>query len=138
MADTSDLYGRYPRVRCAAGQLTANQVNGVDSGNIIVRGESGRTLTVVGGWMRAIGGAAGACTSVDVKNTAGTPVVAVACTQGGLTENTIVRFGTPTTGEFNTANTTMGKGKGLQIAKTGSAMTTATAIDYCVLYTVSA
>ena len=135
MASDTSIVGRYPRIRCARGNATTAQVN---AGKTIVNAVSGRTLTVVGGWMRALGGNAGGTTSVDIKDTKATsPVVAVACTQAGLTQNTILRFGTATTGEFNTSNTALTKNKGLQIVKTGNDLTTATSVDYVVYYTVS-
>ena len=136
MASDTSIVGRYPRIRCARGSLSNAEVN---AGKIIVKAQSGRTLTVVGGWMRAIGGNAATTTSVDVKDTKSTPVVAVACTVAGLTQNTILRFGTATTAEFNTATIGLTKNKGLQIVKTGAGDLGAgtSSVDYVVYYTVS-
>lgn len=124
----------YPRVRVAAGRIGAAQVN---AGEVIVKPSADRTLTVVDAWMRAIGGNAAGATSVDVEDTASSPQVAVAFAVAALTANTVARAGVSNTTATN-LRLPLNKGEGLQIVKNGSDLTTATAIDYCVFYTVSA
>ena len=83
MANNSSL--RPKKVMSILGNLTTAQCN---SGLVVVADSGGRTCNVIGGWMRAKGGAAAACTSVDVQDTAGT--VAIAFGQAGLTQDTVL------------------------------------------------
>jgi hypothetical protein len=125
----------YPKVRCAKGQLTTAQVNAASgAGTVIVANDPQRTITVVDGWLRAIGGAAGGATVIMVEDTAGVDAFTMAV--GGLTENAVARVGLATHSTNTNVLTALTKGKGLRIGRTVSNLTTATAIDYCILYTV--
>ena len=119
------------RVHCAQGNVLLADAN---AGYTIVPDSPGRTLNVVGGYLVARGGAAAVCTSVDVKDTA--DVVAVACAQGSLTQDAYLPF-SAAAGVTWTTPTKLTAGKGLKIANTGGACTTATSFDYLVLYTVN-
>jgi hypothetical protein len=124
----------YPRCRVAEGQLTAAQVNANSrAGTKIVEPVAGKTITVVDAWLRAIGGNAGGATAVVLESTGGTDILS--CTVGALTQNTLLRGGASnaTATNFGTA---MGKGAGLRIGCTVGDLTTATHIDYVVLYKV--
>ena len=120
------------RLRCVHGQLTLNEVK---AGEIVVGPEPGRTITVHDGWLRAIGGAAGGATAVDVKDTADPPTVAFKMAVGGLTENAVARVGLATHYTGTTVGSPLTPGEGLQIADDG-VLTTLTHLDYCIFYTL--
>lgn len=120
------------RMRCARGQLTLNEVK---AGTAVVKPEAGRTITVHDGWLRAIGGAAGGATSVNVSDTADTPIVAFAMAIGGLGQNIVARVGVATHYTGTTVGTPLTPGKGLQVIDNGT-LTTLTHLDYCIFYTV--
>lgn len=124
----------YPRCRVAEGQLTAAQVNAASgAGTNIVNPVAGKTITVVDCTMRAIGGGAGGATAVVLEDTAGTDIVSN--TVGILTQNAVVRAGITNSTATN-LGTAMAKGAGLRIGRTVSDLTTATHLDYIVLYKV--
>lgn len=124
----------FPKCKVAEGQLTTAQVNANSgAGTVIVPAVAGRTLTVVDCWLRAIGGAAGGATAVVLEDTAGTD--AVSYVVAALTENVVARAGCSNSTATG-LGTALGKSKGLRIARTVSDLTTATAIDYMVLYKV--
>lgn len=130
MAATNTPY--HPKVRVAAGQLTAAQVNANSrAGTTIVAAAAGKTIKVVDCWMRAIGGNSGGATAVVLEDTGGTDVVSN--TVGILTQNAIVRAGISNSTATN-LGTALGKSKGLRIGCTVGDLTTATALDYCVHY----
>lgn len=114
------------------GNATTAQVN---AGLRIVEPRSGKKIAVDGGFLRALGGAAATATSVDIADTAGTPVVAVACAVAGLTANAALDF---RAAESVTLTTPLGApltvDQGLQIIKAGSNLATATSVDYVVFY----
>ena len=120
------------RMRCARGQLTIDEVK---ANAVIVKPEAGRRITVHDGWLRAIGGAAGGATGVNVVDTAGTPVVAFAMAIGGLAQNAVARVGLATHYTGTTIGNPLTPGKGLQIVDNGT-LTTLTHLDYCIFYTV--
>lgn len=122
----------YPKVRVAEGQLTTAQVN---AGTTIVTGRAGTAITVVDGWLRSIGGAAGGATSVDVEDTNSSPVLAFKMAVGGLTQNAVARMGLATHSTNTGVGAALTKGEGLQITATGT-LATSTHIDYCVFYTL--
>ena len=127
----------YPKVRCIQDQLTAAQVNAASgAGTVIVAAGSGRTLEVVDCWMRALGGNAGGATAVILTDTAASPTTLVSYAVGALTENTVARAGAASVTSTNLGASAV-KHKGLRIGRTVSDLTTATALDYCVFYTVS-
>jgi hypothetical protein len=123
----------YPRVRCVEGQATTAEVN---AGKVILAGQTQRTITVIDGWLRAIGGNAGTATAVLITDTNSSPVTAFSMAVGGLTQNAVARVGLATHSTNTNVGTALTKSKGLKIAKSGSALDTATAIDYCVYYTI--
>jgi hypothetical protein len=119
-----------PRVRCAQGNITVTVAN---AGIIIVPAMPGRMLTVVDGWMRAIGGAAGTATGVYLEDSSGT-VIAAEWLIAALTQNTVARIGAA-----NVTSTNVGSilttNDGLKIIGHGTLDTVVT-LDYCVFYTV--
>jgi hypothetical protein len=120
-----------PRIRCSQGSLTVAQVN---AGAIITPAMPGRILTVVDGWLRAIGGAAGTSTGVYCQDTSGT-VIAVEWLIAALTQNAIARVGAANVTSTN-VGTILTQNDGLKIIKHGADVDTATSIDYCIFYTV--
>ena len=123
----------FPRLRCVEGQATTAEVN---AGKVILAGKTERTLTVVDGWLRAIGGNAETATAVVITDTHSSPVTAFSMAVGGLTQNAVARVGLATHSTHTNVGTALTKGKGLKITKSGSSLATATAIDYCIYYTV--
>jgi hypothetical protein len=114
--------------------LTAAQVNAASrAGTNIVSPVAGKTITVVDCMMRAIGGNAGGATAVVLEDTTGTDVVSN--TVGILTQNAIVRAGITNSTATN-LGTSLGKGAGLRIGCTVGDLTTASHIDYVVLYKI--
>lgn len=108
----------------------------INAGKVLILGVAGRTIRVTGFRLRAIGGAAGGSTSVDITDTAGTPVNICSALVAALTQNTLV-------GD-QSANVTIGAGylvgltadKGVQIGKTGGALSGATSVDVLITYTI--
>lgn len=119
----------YPRVKCAQGNITTTNVN---AGTVIVKPRAHQSVTVVDCWLRALGGAAGGATSVNVADSDGTAIAVFAV--GGLTQNTLTRIGAANTTATNML-ATQAAGKGLEIIADGT-LTTATSVDYCVFYVV--
>ncbi len=106
----------------------------IKSGYIVADGVPNKQITVTGGYFKALGGAAGTATSVDVKDTAN--VVAVACAIAQLTENTELQFTPGATGITWTTRGPLTAGKGIKIDDTGSALDTLTSMDYQIFYTI--
>lgn len=121
-----------PQLRTFYGQLTTDEVN---AGKIVVPGAPGRVYTVVDCWMRAIGGAAGSNTSVDVTS-ATTATVAASFEDAALTQDVVRRIGAANTSATG-LNTALTQGEGLKVANVGTAMDTATHLDVCIHYLVS-
>jgi hypothetical protein len=119
------------KVHFKQGNATTAQVN---AGLVIVPARRGRAIQIVGGHMTALGGNAATATSVDIKDTAGTPIVGVACAVAGLTQNTQLDFDAAANVTRTTYRTPLTADKGLQILKTGSNLATATSVDYYVEY----
>ena len=117
-------------IHVASGNVLLADVN---AGYVIMPPNPTRTITVVGGYLQAIGGAATACTSIDVKDTSGSPVVAVVCGQAALSQNTVLQFNAAA-GVTWTTRTALTQGKGLQVQTTGVACTTATSFNYEVQF----
>ena len=122
----------------AAGKVHFVQGNAltaaVTAGKVIAPARSGKAIQVVGGHLTALGGSAATATSVDIKDTHGTPVVAVACGVAGLTQNTQLDFDAAANVTLTTYRKPLTVGKALQIKDTGSGLATATSIDYYVEY----
>lgn len=121
------------KVHFVMGNVTTAQVN---SGAVVVPARVGRSIVVVGGHLTARGGAATGATSVDVKDTASTPVVAVACAVAGLTEDAQLDFTAASNVTRTTYRSPLTAGAGLQIQKTGSNLATATSVDYYIEYVI--
>jgi len=113
------------------GNATTAQVN---AGKVIVDGRKGLKIQIVGGHMTALGGNAATATSVDLKDTAGTAIVAVACAVGGLTQNAQLDFDAAANVTRTTYRTPLTVDKSLQILVTGSNLATATSVDYYAEY----
>jgi len=128
MANTT----RISRERCVCGTATTAEVI---AGKVIVPPDSAKSVIVTGGWLRAAG-AADTATSVDIKDTTDTPVVAVAVAVAALTDAAVVDLDTASNVTWTTYGVAHTKGKGLQIAQTTAAgdLGTTTAVDYVVKY----
>ena len=121
-----------PRVRCAQGSATVAEVN---AGKIIIPDCPSRVITVVDGWLRAIGGAAGTATGVYIQDTAAAATSIIEWLVAALTQNAVARVGASNV-TSTYAGTACTRDKGLQIIKHGGDVDTATSIDYCIFYTV--
>jgi len=127
----------HPKVHCASGSLTLAEVNSNSGlGFIIVPPHGDRTITIVDGWLRAAGHNAAGATAIIIAETGATPTTVVSATVGGLDSSIIGRFGATniTATNVGTADT---KGRGLQLGRTNSNVTTSHSIDYCIYYTVT-
>ena len=123
----------YPKLRCAAGNVVS-ATGLTTAGTIIVPGYADRTITVVGGWMRALVGTVATATSVNISDTSNTNEVMVG-TAANMTNGLILREGT--TGMTCTKlGLALTKGDGLRIKGVGATVTGATSVDYCVYYIV--
>ena len=114
-------------------RFTVAQVN---AGATIVPAVTGKAIRVVGAKVIAIGGAAGAVTTVDIIGTQTTAAKLVAFAQANLTRSTVLTDGgTGATvladGASYVANDV---GTAVTIGKTGSDVTTATHIDVILQY----
>lgn len=109
-------------------RLTIAQVN---AGVELVAAVSGKSIRMVDCKAIAIGGAAGAVTTVDVTGTSTTSRKLVAFAQASLTQSTVLTAGGSgatvlADGASYTANDA---GTAINVSKTGSSITTATHID---------
>lgn len=114
-------------------RFTIAQVN---AGATLVAAVSGKSIRMVGCKAIAVGGAAGAVTTVDILGTSTTSRKLVAFAQASLTQSTVLTDGgTGATvladGASYTANDA---GTAVTIGKTGSSVTTATHIDVIFNY----
>ena len=119
------------KVHFVQGNATTAQVN---AGKIIAEARKGKSIQVVGGHLTALGGNAATATSVDIKDTAATAIVAVACAVAGLTQNTQLDFDAAANVTLTTYRKPLTVDKALKIEKTGSNLATATSVDYYVEY----
>jgi hypothetical protein len=115
-------------VYVARGSATAAEIN---AGKVFALARTGVTLAMVGCHLQAIGGSAAGATSVDIADTAASPVVQAAFPVAVLTANTVVDLGQATVASLGAAATA---DKGLQIIKAGANLTGATSVRYVVLY----
>jgi hypothetical protein len=122
----------------SAGKLHFVQGNAlkaaINAGQVIVPGRANKCIQVVGGHLTARGGAVQTATSVDIADTTGTPVVAVAGAAAGLTENAQLDFDAAANVTRTTYRTPLTVNEGLQIIKAGSDVATAVSVDYYVEY----
>lgn len=116
-----------PRARQVCGKATVAQVN---AGLVIVPDCPGRTLRVTGGSLRAIGGTASGATSVDIVDNSAVNVLSVG--YATLVSGTLIEAAAATLGAGWNADLT--PGNGLTLTKTGSALATATHIEYVVTF----
>jgi hypothetical protein len=108
----------------------------VNAGHELLPAIATRQYRITGVKIRAIGGAAGSVTSVDIQDDNGTPVVVAAFAQANLTENTILLE--------NSTGATMGAGymlgttagKAIDIIKNGADVDTATHFDVVLEYQI--
>lgn len=115
--------------------LTLAQVN---AGYVLVPAVTGQTFKISHVFLQATGGSTAACTSVDVEDTAGTPLVAFAATAAALTSGTVVTEVTSSGVTLTKwAPLTLTLSQGIQVKSVGSACTTATGFNVIVFYTVN-
>jgi hypothetical protein len=116
--------------------LTLAQVN---AGTVILPAVAGQTYKVQHVSIQAIGGAAAACTLVEVADTSGSPVVAMSSTVAGLSQNTRVTEASAATIAVTNAfaPTALTANQGIQVLSTGSACTTATSFNVVVFFTIN-
>jgi hypothetical protein len=116
--------------------LTLAQVN---AGTVILPAITGQTYKVNHAVIQAIGGAAAACTLVEIADTAGTPIVAMSAAVAALTQNTRVSEATAAATVTTTAfaPTALTASQGIQVLSTGSACTTATSFNVIVFFTIN-
>ena len=120
------------RIKCVTGNASLTEVK---AGKYVLPPFGGAYI-IVGGWMRALGGAAAAATSVNINDdTAAGHVVGVAIAVAALTEDAIAEFDAAANTTRTTFGTAFKAGRGLLIEDAGaSALTTCTSVDYCVMY----
>ena len=108
----------------------------INSGTIVIPGVAEHQITVTDAYCKAIGGAVGAVTTIDIQTTAGTPVTVATFAQAQLTENAVLRAGATgtATAMLGVANA---KGVGIRVIKAGSDITTATHVVVSIDYVVS-
>jgi hypothetical protein len=115
------------------GNVTSAVLN---TGPIIVAPILGAQVKIVGFLLQAIGGAAATCTSVQVVDTTGTPVVGVQANAAQLTQNTVNTEGSASM-VLTTFLTNFASGIGLAVRSVGGACTTMTSLNYRVYYKVT-
>ncbi len=118
-------------VQIKAGRVALTDVN---AGTIVIPARAGKSIMIVGGQMVAIGGNAAANTSVNLNDTAGSPIVGVACLRAGLTQNAQLDFDAAAQVTRTTYRAPLTAGKAVKPVNVGTAMTTATHVDYYVEY----
>jgi len=124
----------YPKVRCASNDAPVLAASITVAGIVIVQPQAGRTLRIVGGWMRSVGNTVGTASTVNFGDTTGTDEVMVG-TAANLTNGTILRENS--TGMTCTKlNQALPKGAGILFHAVTGTVGTTTSMDYCVYYTV--
>src|ERR1035437_3132856 len=97
---------------------------------------AGAKIKIVGFLLQAKGGAAATCTSVQVVDTTGTPVVGVQANAAQLTQDT-VNDESAASMVLTTFLVNFVSGKGLVIRDVGGQCSTMTSLNYLVLYKVT-
>lgn len=117
----------------ASGRITLAQLN---AGYDVAPDVAGKQYKVVGYYFRAIGGNAGAATDARLSDKAASPVDVVTMAVAALTANAEIHSGATISDVTKGAGwmTALTAGKGLQLRKTGSTMTTMTHLDFIVEY----
>ena len=118
----------YKSLRVAYGNSLAAAI---DAGVIAIPKAVDRKYTVVDVWMRSAG-AADTCTSVDVTD--GTTVFA-SFEDAALTNAAVKRIGVANSAATN-LGTAAAANTDISVITVGSAIGTATAIEWCIFYTV--
>ena len=123
------------RVHNVSGNCLIASANAA-AGYQIVPASAKRTITVVDGWMRALGGNMTQATSMDLTDLTGT--VAISWALAALTTaHGILRFDAA-----NVTPTSIGlpltEGEGLYLITVGTDETTMTSFDYSIDYTIRA
>lgn len=113
--------------------VTSSTIAEVNAGTTILAGVTGRTYTVTGVVLIAIGGTVGTCTDVRISSTAGSPVDIATGAAASLTQNTLF---TDTSRDAGLAAAGV-SGEGIQIRKTGGSCDTATSVISIVRYIAS-
>ena len=127
MANTT----KQSRIKCVTGSRTLAEVK---AGSQILPGFAGSYI-VVGGWLRSVGADCAGADSVNISDTAGTPVVAVAVAVGPLDDGVINRLDAAANTTRTTFGTSLTYGKGLQILDAGAgALSGPTTVDFAVYY----
>ena len=115
--------------------LTLAQVN---TGTVILPAVTGQTYKVSHFLLKGIGSDVAGCTSVNIDDTAGTPLVVAAVAVAALASNAVVNEATASGVTLTTfAPTAATASKGLQVIKVGSACTTATSFNVTVFFTIN-
>jgi hypothetical protein len=108
----------------------------VNAGKVLLPAITGYRYRVLDWKMAARGGAAGTATSVDIKDTADTPVSVAIALVAALTQNKVVGPGMAnvTDGAVGGMGKPLTVSKGVQIKVAGSALDTATSVDVTITY----
>ena len=130
-AITGPLAGSFGSLTLVANATTAQ----VNAGLVLLPAVTGACYRVLDWKMAARGGAAATATSVDIKDTNGTPVSVAAVAVAALTQDKVVGPGMTNVTDGVTGS--MGKkltvSQGVQIAATGT-LATATSVDVTIEY----
>ena len=117
-----------------ANVLTAD----INAGKILLPAIVGSRYRILDWKLVARGGAATAVTSVDIKDTNSSPVFVAVVLAAALTQNKVVGPGmaSVTDGTSGSMGQPLTVSKGVQVAKDGSDMTTATSVDVYLVYAI--
>lgn len=124
-------------VRSLRTRVTTANVN---AGATLLAAIAGYKYRLVDAMAIAIGGAAGAVTTVDILATRSSGIKLVAFAQAALTQSTVLRAGDTNSAVLadGASFTACDANTAITIGKTGSTMTTATHIDIILTYTIEA
>jgi len=135
---TIDTGGEFECESVVYSLTDSSSITEINAGKTLLAAVAGRTITVVGWSMTAVGGAAGAATAVTLSDTAGSPVLIGAVAVAALTEGVVVL---PSSTNVTDGAAGIGLGltaaKGITIEKTGSTLTTLTSITVTIQYTIA-
>ncbi len=131
----ADLTGASPVVYCHTDSASTAEIN---AGHTLLAAVAGRTITVVGWSMTAVGGNAGTSTAVTLSDTAGSPVLIATVAVAALTAGAVVQ---PSSANVTDGAAGIGLGltaaKGITIEKTGGTLDTCTSVTVTILYTIA-
>jgi len=109
----------------------------VNAGEVLVAPVADRTITVLEIRIIVTGGAVGTCTSVEIEDTNGTPVVAWTGAIAALTEDVVISSNVVVANVTDSTPIVLTAGAGLTITKTTGTCDTATSITVIARYIVS-